>query len=91
MHFGSVDNPAVAEMLEKSASSLQPGRIEPVQMHALEDSTCEHCGQIIVDDHAGFGWKHYPSFERECHPRLVAQPKRDLMGNVIPLTGKACK
>jgi hypothetical protein len=88
--FGSVDNPAVVKALDRWAADLQvqPGRIEPIKPHSLEDSTCEHCGQIIVRDGAGFGWKHYPSFKKECHPRPTASPKRDAFGNAIPLVGK---
>ena len=88
MNFGSVDSPLTIKMLNALIDTLEPGRIEPVRPHSFEDSICEHCGQMIVRDGAGFGWKHYPTFEKECDPHPTASPKRDTAGNVIPLTGK---
>ena len=94
MNFGSVDSPATVAMLNRLASGLRPGQIEPVRIdpaerqHFLEDSTCEHCGLPILRDGVGYDWKHYPSLEEECHPRPKASPKRDAAGSVIPLTGK---
>jgi hypothetical protein len=88
INFGSVDDPATTKMLNALASRiLRPGEIDPISPVPMQDSTCEHCGQIIVRcDNSN--WKHYPSLKEECHPRPTASPKRGAMGNPIPLTGK---
>jgi hypothetical protein len=86
--FGSVDNPAAVKVLNSLAARLQPGRIDPIRPHRSEDSTCEHCGEPIIHINADRGWEHYRTYEKECHPRPAASPKRDTAGNVIPLTGK---
>jgi hypothetical protein len=88
INFGSVDNPAVVKVLNRLTSGLRIGEIQPIQTSPPEDSTCEHCGQIVMRESPGQAWKHYPTLKEECHPRPTASPKRDAAGNVVPLTGK---
>ena len=88
INLGSVDSPLTVAMLKQWAEDWVPGKIQSVPVHTPENSSCEHCGNVIVRDRVGFDWKHYPSFEKECYPRPTASPKRDAMGNVVPLMGK---
>ncbi len=84
--FGVKHNASFVEVLRSLAN--RPGEVNPVQVRSPKDSICEHCGQIIVRGAPGQTWKHYPGLKEECHPRPTASPKRDKIGNVIPLTGK---
>ena len=54
----------------------------------MNNSSCKHCDEFIVQKGFGGVWVHYPLLNEECDPKPVAEPKRNERGEVISLLTK---